>query len=98
MPKIKSDGPGLYSATPKYRRWKRVMKEYGQLLVSEGYGSLFGPSTSGNTPKLALRKTRLIQQAIEFNLLVPQAHINFVNPPVEVNPRVPPSDPNEAPF
>jgi hypothetical protein len=98
MPKTKSEGPGLYSATPKYRRWKRVMKEYDQLLVSEGYGSLFGPSTSVSNPKQNLRKTRLIQQAIEFNLWVPQPHVNYVNPPVEVNPRVPPSDPNEAPF
>jgi hypothetical protein len=98
MPKTKSEGPGLYSATPKYRRWKRVMKEYDQLLVSEGYGSLFGPSTSVSNPKQNLRKTRLIQQAIEFNLWVPQPHVNFVNPPVEVNPRVPPSDPNETPF
>lgn len=93
MPKAKT-----YSSTPEYRRRKRVQTEYAQLLLNEGYGSLFGPSTSYNTPKLALRKTRLIQQAIEFNLWVPKKHIDYVNPPVEPNPKVPPSDPNEAPF
>jgi len=60
---------------------------------------LFGPSTSFiHNPRLALRRTRLIQQAIEFNMWVPQKHIDQVNPPVEPNPKVPPSDPNEAPF
>ena len=98
MPKTKAASPGLYSATPDYRRKKRVETEYSQLLLSEGYGNLFGPNYSVSNPKQNLRKTRLIQQAIEFNLWVPQAHVNFVNPPVEVNPRVPPSDPNEAPF
>lgn len=81
-----------------YRRKKRVETEYAKLLLSEGYGNLLGPNYSFSNPKQNLRKTRLIQQAIEFNLWVPKAHINFVNPPVEVNPRVPPSDPNEAPF
>ncbi len=97
MPKTKAASPGRPSDSPKYRRWKRVMDEYSQLLLSEGYGSLFGPNSIGNA-KHNLRKTRLIQQALEFNMWVPKAHINFVNPPVDVNPRVPPSDPNEAPF
>ena len=98
MSKTKSAGPGPSSANPKYRRWKRVSEEYSRLLLSEGYGNLLGPNYSVRNPKQDLRKTRLIQQAIEFKLWVPQAHINYVNPPVEPNPRVPPSDPNEAPF
>ena len=98
MPKTKPESPGSYRDSPKYRRWKRVSEEYSRLLLSEGYGNLLGPNYSVRNPKQDLRKTRLIQQAIEFKLWVPQAHINYVNPPVEPNPRVPPSDPNEAPF
>ena len=88
----------MINGRPYLLRKKRVAKEYSDLLLSEGYGNLFGPNYNIGNAKKNLRKTRLIQQAIEFGMWVPKAHINFVNPPVDVNPRVPPSDPNELPF
>lgn len=103
MPKHrpKPVGPKPYSSTPEYRRRKKISEEFSVLLRAEGYGTLFpndGAFAAKTNARRALARTRLIQQAIEFGMLVPQLMVDQVNPPVEPNPRVPPSDPNEAPF
>jgi len=76
------------------QRRKKVGKELEELLRDLGYGTLFEPSSSGRSPKQLAkwetRKTRIIQQAVEFGMHVPQALIDEVNPPEEPNPSTAP--------
>ena len=48
--------------------------------------------------KWATRKTRIVQQAVEFGLPVPQALIDEVNPPEEPNPPTNYVDDGKPPF
>ena len=83
------------------QRRKKVAKELEELLRDLGYGTLFEPSASisdKHRAKWATRKTRIVQQAVEFGLPVPQALIDEVNPPEEPNPPTNYVDDGKAPF
>lgn len=70
------------------QRRKKVAKELEELLRDLGYGTLFALSASisdKHRTKWATRKTRIVQQEVEFGLPVPQALIDEVNPPEEPN-------------
>lgn len=88
------------SNNPRVKRRKKVLKELEQLLVDEGYTGLSfgGGTTMRNDKRWALKRTRIVQQAIELGLNVPQALIDEVDPPVEPNPPAPPVDLKETPF
>ncbi len=82
------------------QRRKKVAKELEELLRDLGYGTLFDESpaiTEKHRTKWATRKTRIIQQAVEFGLPVPQELIDEVDPPEEKHP-TPPEDLSKAPF
>ncbi len=48
--------------------------------------------------KWGVRKTRIVQQAIEFGMHVPQELVDEVNPPPETNPPTNYVDDGKAPF
>ncbi|HCP81461.1 MAG TPA: hypothetical protein DIT67_07645 [Octadecabacter sp.] len=71
------------SSHPLYRRQKKVQKELNELLVSEGYMSLFPPVVRTGVAKKRWdkRKARIVQQATEFGFDVPQALVDSVTTP-----------------
>lgn len=90
------------SNNPLVKRRKKVGKELQALLLSLGYGTLFPPSKSslsGNAlARWELRKTRIVQQALELGMKVPQELVDQVNPPPEPNPPTNYVDDGKAPF
>ncbi|MEY8119977.1 hypothetical protein AB9F26_17200 [Falsihalocynthiibacter sp. BN13B15] len=89
------------SNNPLVKRHKKVAKELAELLHDLGYGTLFPPSKVMSEKaqiKWGTRKTRIVQQAVEFGLKVPQKLVDEVNPPPEPNPPTPPEDTSKAPF
>ena len=89
------------SNNPKLKRYKKVAKELGELLRDLGYGNLF-PTNKAMSEKAqkkwGLRKTRIVQQALEFGMQVPQALVDEVTPPPEPNPPTNYVDDGKAPF
>lgn len=59
------------SSHPLYRKRKKVWKEFRQLLVDEGYMSLFPPIFRTDKRWLKTR-ARIVRQALEFGFDVPQ--------------------------
>ncbi len=90
------------SSSPTYRRRKRVQKDFEQLLLNEGHGTLFdAPAVKPNKRSVALdlRRSKLILDAINYGFWVPQSMRDEVNAPPDENPKVP-DDPDDgkAPF
>ncbi|MGR3640093.1 hypothetical protein [Alterinioella nitratireducens] len=91
------------SNNPEYRKRKRVEKEFTALLHSEGHGVLFTTGTNALPEKKRarqnLRRTKLILDAIKYNMWVPQSMRDEVNRPPDENPRAPDEDDDgKAPF
>lgn len=79
----------------------KVKKEFEQLLLDEGHGTLFdSPSAKREKSKArqSLKRDKLILDAIKYNLAVPQSMRDEVNRPPDENPKVPDEDDGKAPF
>ena len=77
--------------------------QFTALLHSEGHGVLFTTGTNALPEKKRarqnLRRTKLILDAIKYNMWVPQSMRDEVNRPPDENPRAPDEDDDgKAPF
>lgn len=78
----------LPSNHPHYRKKKKVQKEFYNLLVWEGYMSLFPPIIRTDKRWLKTR-ARIVRQALEFVFDVPEPMVGSIN--IQ---RLPPSSPH----
>ncbi|SOH95234.1 hypothetical protein SAMN06273572_108108 [Monaibacterium marinum] len=86
------------SNNPEYRRRKKVQKEFEQLLLDDGHGTLFHTPPVKPKARQSLARDKLILDAIKYNLSVPQSMRDEVNRPPDENPKVPDEDDGKAPW
>ena len=100
-----SENKNVPSKNPLLIRRKKAAKGLEELIRSEGLaGSFFEVATSARTDKdqrkWERRATRIVEQALEFEMPVPQALLNRLNIQTgfDPNPTVQVEDDGKAPF
>lgn len=100
-----SENKNVPSKNPLLIRRKKVAKELEELIRAEGLaGSLFDVATPARTDKdqrkWERRATRIVEQALEFEMQVPQALLNRlkVQTGFDPNPTVHVENDGKAPF
>lgn len=87
------DPKNVASRNPMVIRRKKVAKELTEICHQCGIGTLFPPSTTLSEKgriKFETKMHRVVNQALELGMNVPQELIDLVNSPPEPNPSTKP--------